>query len=37
MEATVAGTKNAANNLEKASEPESGKLTDIIAISGDPL
>jgi enamidase len=40
MEAIMAGTKNAANNLGKASELgtiESGKLADIIAVSGDPL
>ena len=40
MEAIVAGTKNAAHNLEKANELgtiESGKLADIIAISDDPL
>jgi enamidase len=40
MEAIVVGTKNAANNLGKASELgtiESGKLADIIAVSGDPL
>jgi enamidase len=40
MEAIIAGTKNAANNLGKASELgtiESGKLADIIVVSGDPL
>jgi imidazolonepropionase-like amidohydrolase len=40
MEAIVAGTRNAANNLGKASDLgtiESGKLADIIAVSGDPL
>jgi imidazolonepropionase-like amidohydrolase len=39
-EAIVAGTKNAANNLEKANELgtiKSGKLADTIAIYGDPL
>ena len=40
MEAIMAGTRHAANNLGKASELgtiESGKLADIIAVSGDPL
>jgi imidazolonepropionase-like amidohydrolase len=40
MEAITAGTKNAADNLGKANELgtiESGKLADIIAVSGDPL
>jgi imidazolonepropionase-like amidohydrolase len=40
MEAIVAGTRNAANNLGKASDLgtiESGNLADIIAVSGDPL
>jgi enamidase len=40
MEAIMAGTKNAAINLGKASELgtiEPGKLADIIAVSGDPL
>jgi imidazolonepropionase-like amidohydrolase len=40
MEAIIAGTRNAANNLGKESELgtiESGKLADIIAVSGDPL
>ena len=40
MEAIMAGTRNAANNLGKASELgtiEPGKLADIIAVSGDPL
>ncbi|MCJ7669490.1 MAG: amidohydrolase family protein [Dehalococcoidia bacterium] len=40
MAAIMAGTKNAAINLGKASELgtiESGKLADIIAVSGDPL
>jgi len=40
MEAIVAGTRNAANNLGMANELgtiESGKLADIIAVSGDPL
>ena len=40
MEAIVAGTRNAANNLGKGSELgtiEPGKLADIIAVSGDPL
>ena len=40
MEAIMAGTKNAAQNLAKAGElgtVESGKLADVIAVSGDPL
>ena len=40
MEAIMAGTRNAAHNLGKANELgtiESGKLADIIAVSGDPL
>ena len=40
MEAIMAGTRNAADNLGKASELgtiEPGKLADIIAVSGDPL
>jgi imidazolonepropionase-like amidohydrolase len=40
MEAIIAGTRNAADNLGKANELgtiESGKLADIIAVSGDPL
>jgi imidazolonepropionase-like amidohydrolase len=40
MEAITAGTRNAAANLGKANELgtiESGKLADIIAVSGDPL
>jgi imidazolonepropionase-like amidohydrolase len=40
MEAIVAGTRNAANNLGKTSELgtiEPGKWADIIAVSGDPL
>jgi enamidase len=40
MEAITAGTRNAADNLGKANELgtiESGKLADIIAVSGDPL
>jgi enamidase len=40
MEAIRAGTRNAADNLGKANELgtiESGKLADIIAVSGDPL
>jgi imidazolonepropionase-like amidohydrolase len=40
MEAIVAGTRNAADNMAKSSELgtiESGKLADIIAVSGDPL
>ena len=40
MEAIMAGTRNAADNLGKASELgtiESGKLADIIAVSGNPL
>jgi imidazolonepropionase-like amidohydrolase len=40
MEAIVAGTRNAANNLGKATELgtiEPGKLADIIAVSGNPL
>jgi imidazolonepropionase-like amidohydrolase len=40
MAAIMAGTKNAAINLGKASELgtiEPGKLADIIAVSGDPL
>jgi enamidase len=40
LEAIAAGTRNAANNLGKASDLgtiEPGKLADIIAVSGDPL
>ena len=40
MEAIMAGTSRAADNLGKASELgafEPGKLADIIAVSGDPL
>ena len=40
MQAIVAGTKNAAENLGMASEMgtvEKGKLADIIAVSGNPL
>lgn len=40
MEAITAGTRNAADNLGKATELgtiEPGKLADIIAVSGDPL
>jgi len=40
MEALIAGTRNAADNIAKASELgtiESGKLADVIAVSGDPL
>jgi enamidase len=40
MEAIVAGTRSAAENLGKLSELgtiENGKLADMIAISGDPL
>ena len=40
LEAIMAGTRNAANNLGKASglgTIEPGKLADIIAVSGDPL
>jgi enamidase len=40
MEAITAATRNAADNLGKANELgtiESGKLADIIAVSGDPL
>jgi len=40
MEAIVAGTKNAAENLGKGSEigtVEEGKLADMIVISGNPL
>lgn len=40
MEAIIAGTRNAADNMAKASELgtiESGKLADVIAVSGDPL
>jgi len=40
VEAIMAGTKNAADNLAKAGELgtiESGKLADVIAVSGDPL
>ncbi len=40
MEAITAGTRNAAANLGKPNELgtiESGKLADIIAVSGDPL
>ena len=40
MEAIIAGTRNAADNMAKVSElgtVESGKLADLIAVSGDPL
>jgi imidazolonepropionase-like amidohydrolase len=40
MEAIVAGTRNAADNMAKSSELgtiEPGKLADVIAVSGDPL
>jgi imidazolonepropionase-like amidohydrolase len=40
METIIAGTRNAADNLGKASELgtiEPGKWADIIAVSGDPL
>jgi len=40
MEAIIAGTRNAADNMAKAGElgtVESGKLADVIAVSGDPL
>jgi len=40
MEAIVAGTRNAANNLGRTGELgiiASGNLADIIAVSGDPL
>jgi imidazolonepropionase-like amidohydrolase len=40
METIMAGTRNAADNLGRASEMgtiEPGKLADIIAVSGDPL
>jgi len=40
MEAIIAGTRNAADNMAKASQLgtiESGKLADVIAVSGDPL
>jgi imidazolonepropionase-like amidohydrolase len=40
MEAILAGTKNAAENLGKGSHLgtiEAGKLADIIAVSRDPL
>jgi imidazolonepropionase-like amidohydrolase len=40
MEAIIAATRNAADNLAKAGELgtiESGKLADVIAVSGDPL
>jgi len=40
MEAIIAGTRNAADNMAKAGELgtiESGKLADVIAVSGDPL
>jgi len=40
MESIIAGTRNAADNLAKAGELgtiESGKLADVIAVSGDPL
>jgi imidazolonepropionase-like amidohydrolase len=40
METIIAGTRNAADNLGKASELgtiESGKFADIITVSGDPL
>ena len=40
MEAIMAGTRNAANNLGKGSELgtiENGKLADMIVVSGNPL
>jgi imidazolonepropionase-like amidohydrolase len=40
MEALIAGTTNAADNIAKASELgtiESDKLADVIAVFGDPL
>ena len=40
MEAIIAGTRKAADNIAKPSElgtVESGKLADVIAVSGDPL
>jgi len=40
IEAIIAGTRNAADNMAKASELgtiESGKLADVIAVFGDPL
>ncbi|MDD5082046.1 MAG: amidohydrolase family protein [Dehalococcoidales bacterium] len=40
LEAITAGTKNAADNLGKASELgtiEPGKIADLIAVSGDPV
>jgi len=40
LEAIVAGTRNAANNLGKANELgtiEPGKMADLIVVSGDPL
>jgi imidazolonepropionase-like amidohydrolase len=40
MEAIIAGTRNAADNIAKASELgtiEPGKLADVVAVSGDPL
>jgi imidazolonepropionase-like amidohydrolase len=40
MEALIAGTRNAADNIAGASElgtVEPGKLADIVAVSGDPL
>jgi len=40
MEAIIAGTRSAADNLGKSNELgtiESGKLADVIAVSGDPL
>lgn len=40
MEALIAGTTNAADNIAKASELgtiKSGKLADVIAVFGDPL
>jgi len=40
MEAIIAATRNAADNLAKAGELgtiEPGKLADVIAVSGDPL
>lgn len=40
MEAIIAGTRNAADNLGKGNELgtiENGKLADMIVISGDPL
>ena len=40
MEAIIAGTRSAADNMGKPSELgtiESGRLADVIAVSGDPL